>query len=78
MAREMRKAVAYLRTSSARNVGPDKDSDKRQRAAIAAYAKASGFDVVAEFYDQEFRIPVTHPNSGDTPVNCTPWLRHWI
>src|SRR5262245_27962211 len=27
-------AIAYLRTSSAANVGSDKDSDKRQRAAI--------------------------------------------
>jgi DNA invertase Pin-like site-specific DNA recombinase len=44
-------AVAYLRTSSATNVGPDKDSDKRQRAAIAAFAKAHGYVVVGEFYD---------------------------
>ena len=44
-------AVAYLRTSSAANVGSDKDSDKRQRAAIAAFAKATGYEVVAEFYD---------------------------
>ena len=27
-------AVAYLRTSSATNVGRDKDSDQRQRKAI--------------------------------------------
>src|SRR5262245_60204459 len=44
-------AIAYLRTSSATNVGPDKDSDKRQRATIAAFAKAHGYVVVAEFYD---------------------------
>jgi DNA invertase Pin-like site-specific DNA recombinase len=44
-------AVAYLRTSSATNAGPDKDSDKRQRSAIAAFAKAHGYVVVAEFYD---------------------------
>jgi hypothetical protein len=31
------KAVAYMRTSSATNVGADKDSEKRQRAAIEAY-----------------------------------------
>ena len=37
------KAVAYLRTSSATNVGEDKDSDKRQRAAIEAFAKAASF-----------------------------------
>jgi hypothetical protein len=42
---------AYLRTSSKTNVGPDKDSDKRQLAAIAAYAKANGFEVVDTYYD---------------------------
>ena len=46
-----KKAVAYLRTSSAANVGPDKDSDKRQLAAIEAYAKANSFEIVATFYD---------------------------
>src|SRR3954468_2742100 len=44
-------AISYLRTSSATNAGPDKDSDKRQRAAIAAFAKAHGYMIVAEFYD---------------------------
>jgi DNA invertase Pin-like site-specific DNA recombinase len=44
-------AASYLRTSSATNSGPDKDSDKRQRAAIAAFAKANGYVIVAEFYD---------------------------
>jgi DNA invertase Pin-like site-specific DNA recombinase len=28
-----------------------KDSDKRQLAAISAYAKANGFDVVGTYYD---------------------------
>lgn len=42
-------AIAYLRTSSAANVGGD--SDQRQREAIQAYAKAAGVEVVAEFYD---------------------------
>jgi DNA invertase Pin-like site-specific DNA recombinase len=46
-----RKAVAYLRTSSAANVGADKDSEKRQRAAIEAYAKRAGIEIVDEFYD---------------------------
>jgi DNA invertase Pin-like site-specific DNA recombinase len=45
-------AVAYLRTSSSANAGPDKDSDKRQRAAISAFAKARGYVIVAEFYDE--------------------------
>ncbi len=44
-------AVAYIRTSSAANVGADKDSDKRQRAAIEAYAKRAGFALVGEFTD---------------------------
>jgi DNA invertase Pin-like site-specific DNA recombinase len=44
-------AMAYLRTSSATNAGPDKDSDKRQRAAIAAFAKANGYVIVEEFSD---------------------------
>jgi len=51
MARKPLQAVSYLRTSSASNVGADKDSDKRQRAAIAAHAKAAGIDIVEEFYD---------------------------
>jgi hypothetical protein len=49
--KEIGKAVAYLRTSSRTNVGADKDSDKRQRAAIEAFAKTAGFEIVAEFYD---------------------------
>jgi hypothetical protein len=31
-------AIPYLRTSSAANVGADKDSDRRQREAIQAFA----------------------------------------
>jgi hypothetical protein len=33
------------------NVGSDKDSDKRQRAAITAFAKAQHYRIVDEFYD---------------------------
>jgi len=40
-----------MRTSSAANVGADKDSDKRQRAAIEAFAKSAGFQIVGEYYD---------------------------
>ena len=46
-----KKAVAYLRTSSAANVGAEKDSDKRQREAILVYAKANKIEVEKEFYD---------------------------
>lgn len=44
-------AVAYIRTSSAANVGTDKDSDKRQRAAIEDFSKRAGFVLVGEFTD---------------------------
>ena len=44
-------AIAYLRTSSAANVGADKDSDRRQREAIQAFAGRAGYELVAEFYD---------------------------
>lgn len=49
--KKMNEAVAYLRTSSAANVGADKDSDKRQLAAIEAFAKANGYRVTEVFYD---------------------------
>jgi DNA invertase Pin-like site-specific DNA recombinase len=45
------KAVAYVRTSSAANVGADKDSDKRQLAAIERFAKSAGFELVGTYYD---------------------------
>jgi hypothetical protein len=38
------KAVAYMRTSSATNCGDD--SEKRQRAAIQAYADRAGIEIV--------------------------------
>ena len=44
VSKEIKTAVAYLRTSSRANVGADKDSDKRQRAAIQAYEKAAGIE----------------------------------
>lgn len=45
-------AVAYLRTSSAANTGADKDSEQRQRAAIEAFARAAGYELVGTFYDE--------------------------
>lgn len=57
-------AVAYLRTSSAANVGADRDSDKRQRRAIAAFAKRAGFVIVDEFYDPAV--------SGADPIETQP------
>jgi len=57
-------ALAYLRTSSASNVGADKDSDKRQREATHAFAKLSGYDIAGEFYDQAV--------SGADPIDARP------
>ena len=57
-------AVAYIRTSSAANVGTDKDSDKRQRAAIVAFAKREGFALVDEFTDAAVK--------GTDPIEARP------
>ena len=57
-------AIAYLRTSSAANVGADKGSDKRQRDAIATYAKHAGFAVVETYYDAAV--------SGADPIETRP------
>jgi DNA invertase Pin-like site-specific DNA recombinase len=62
--KEKTKAVAYLRTSSAANVGGTKDSDKRQREAIAGFAKQAGYEVVDEFYDPGV--------SGADPIETRP------
>jgi DNA invertase Pin-like site-specific DNA recombinase len=55
-------ALAYLRTSSAQNIGGD--SDQRQRAAIARFAKAHGHELVGEFYDAAV--------SGADPIETRP------
>jgi Resolvase, N terminal domain len=63
MPRRLQPAVAYLRTSRA-NVGANKDSDKRQRAAIEAFAKQVEFTIVGEYYDAAV--------SGAGPVDQRP------
>ena len=50
--------------SLAANVGADKDSLARQRAAVSAYAKAHGLEVVHEFYDAAV--------SGADPIDRRP------
>ena len=50
-AKSLIKAVGYMRTSSAANVGQDKDSDKRQRAAIEGFAKSNGYQIADWYYD---------------------------
>ncbi len=44
-------AVAYFRTSSAANVGRDKDSLRRQQEAVRGYAKHHAIEIAEEFYD---------------------------
>jgi DNA invertase Pin-like site-specific DNA recombinase len=58
------KAVAYLRTSSATNVGADKDSDKRQLEAITAFANREGYQIVDSFYDKAVK--------GSDPIETRP------
>ena len=67
MASKKVEAIAYLRTSSAANVGGDKDSEKRQRAAIEAFAKANRFVLVNSFYDAAV--------SGADPVTERPGFK---
>jgi len=57
-------AVAYLRTSSATNVGDDKDSERRQRAAIEGFAKGAGYLIRDWFYDAAVK--------GTDPVTARP------
>jgi DNA invertase Pin-like site-specific DNA recombinase len=59
-----KKAIAYFRTSSAANAGEGKDSEKRQREAVTRFARANGYEVVAEFYDAAV--------SGADPVDERP------
>jgi DNA invertase Pin-like site-specific DNA recombinase len=70
MSRESRQAVAYFRTSSAANVGADKASEKRQRAAVDVYAKQAGFEIVGAFYDAAV--------SGADPVDARPGFAEMI
>ena len=63
-AREQVAAVAYFRTSSAANVGYDKDTRLRQRAAVEAYAAHQGLEIVHEFYDAAV--------SGADPIDQRP------
>ena len=39
-------ALAYLRTSSAANVGTDRDCEKRQRHAVQGFAERAGYSIV--------------------------------
>ena len=47
----MIKAIAYYRTSSAANVGDDKDSLTRQKLAVERFAKQAGYTIIDSLYD---------------------------
>ena len=49
--KDLVKAIAYFRTSSETNVGADKDSLQRQRAAIGTFAKTAGYEIISEYSD---------------------------
>lgn len=65
-----RTAVAYYRTSSATNVGSDKDSLERQKVAVAACARSQGLEIVREFYDAAV--------SGADPVDARAGFRDML
>lgn len=64
-------AVAYLRTSSATNVGEGKDSHLRQWRAVEAYARRAGY-VIQEpaYYDAAV--------SGADPIDIRPGFRELL
>ena len=49
--KDLTKAVALFRTSSMSNVGEDNDPLKRQRVAVATFAKREGYELIAEYSD---------------------------
>jgi DNA invertase Pin-like site-specific DNA recombinase len=62
--KDLARAIAYFRTSSETNVGEDKDSLKRQRGAVAKYAKVAGYELIAEYSDDGVK--------GADPVDLRP------
>src|SRR6516165_3122092 len=60
----MKSAVAYYRTSSATNVGEDKDSEERQRLAVMAFAERNEIEIVEEYFDAAV--------SGGDPIDKRP------
>jgi DNA invertase Pin-like site-specific DNA recombinase len=53
--RQRKPAFGYTRTSSATNLGEDKDSVPSQRRAIQAYANRAGYKIVAWFDDGDVK-----------------------
>lgn len=58
------RAFAYLRTSSAANIGEDKDSGRRQLEAIEGFAKRAGIELVGTYHDEAVK--------GSDPIDTRP------
>lgn len=58
------RAFAYLRTSSAANIGEDKDSGRRQLQAIESFAKRAGITLVGTYNDEAVK--------GSDPIDTRP------
>lgn len=58
------KAFAYLRTSSAANIGEDKDSGRRQLQAIEGFAKRASIELVGTYHDEAVK--------GSDPIDTRP------
>jgi DNA invertase Pin-like site-specific DNA recombinase len=58
------RAFAYLRTSSATNIGEDKDSGGRQLDAVEAYTKRAGIELVGTYHDEAVK--------GSDPIDTRP------
>ena len=48
-------AVAYFRTSTDTNIGAGKDTLLRQREAVEKFARAAGYEIVAEYFDADVK-----------------------
>jgi DNA invertase Pin-like site-specific DNA recombinase len=70
----MKTACAYYRTSSAANVGNDKDSLKRQQEAVRTYAERNAIEIVHEYYD----AAVSGADAIDTRVGFNEMLAYML
>ena len=68
-------AVAYFRTSTDTNIGAGKDTLLRQREAVEKFARAAGYEIVAEYFDADVKgadpIEIARPSarcSNASPV----------
>jgi DNA invertase Pin-like site-specific DNA recombinase len=62
--RQRKSAFGYTRTSSATNLGEDKDSVPRQRRAIQGYANRAGYKIAAWYDDGDVK--------GADPIDTRP------